>query len=62
MRAFVADQGVDSFQHVDDQSAELWNRFGVTEQRTYAFINDDGSFRLSGYGSLIEDVEGLIAQ
>lgn len=62
MRAFVSEQGVGGLQHVDDPNTELWSRFGVTQQRTYVFINDDGSFRLSGYGSLIEDVEGLIAQ
>ena len=61
MREFVNEQGVGAIQHVDDQSAELWTRFGVTQQRTYVFIDDDGSFRLSGYGNLPGDVEELIA-
>ena len=61
MRAFVEEQGVSSFQHVDDQTAELWLRFGVTQQRTYVYIHDDGTFRQAGYGSLLQDVEALIA-
>ncbi|MFK8022344.1 MAG: hypothetical protein AB8G26_00160 [Ilumatobacter sp.] len=60
MREFVEDTGVDQLQHVDDPSTELWDRFGVTQQRTYAYIDDDGSFRLAAYGSLIEDVQALI--
>ena len=58
---FVNEQGVGAIQHVDDPSAELWTRFGVTRQRTYVYINDDGTFEQSGYGSLLEDVEDLIS-
>lgn len=62
MDAFIERTAVDGFAHIDDNGGEIWARFGVTQQRTYAFINDDGSFRLSGYGSLQQDVEGLIAE
>lgn len=62
MIGFIERTGVESFPHIDDNGGEIWDRFGVTQQRTYAFVNDDGSFRLSGYGSLRQDVEGLIAQ
>ena len=61
-REFVNATGVGAFQHVDDQSQELWSRFGVTEQRTYVLLNDDGSFQLTGYGNLQGEVENLIAQ
>ena len=60
MRAFVNEQGVGAFQHVDDPSAELWTRFGVSQQRTYIYINDDGTVTQTGYGSLREDVQTLI--
>ncbi len=62
MRGFVEEQGVGAFPHVDDQTAELWTRFGVTRQRTYVYINDDGSFEQAGYGSLFEDIEELLAK
>ena len=61
-RAFVNETSTGGFQHVDDQTQELWDRFGVTQQRTYVYIDDDGSFELTGYGSLIEDVQTLIAK
>ncbi len=61
MREFVEANGVSAFPHLDDQSGSVWDRFGVIEQRTYAFVNDDGSFRLGGYGSLEQDVEQLLA-
>lgn len=62
MAEFVEDTGTDGIIHIPDQEGELWTRFGVTQQRTYVFINDDGTWRTSGYGSLQADVEGLIAQ
>ncbi len=62
MREFVADTSTDGLIHVPDVDGEIWTRFGVTQQRTYVFIDDDGTWRTSGYGSLQEDVEGLIAQ
>ena len=62
MIQFVEGTGSDVLTHVPDEDGEIWTRFGVTQQRTYVFINDDGTWRTSGYGSLQEDVEGLIAQ
>ena len=48
-------------QHVDDPAQELWTRFGVTNQSTYVYINDDGTTRTTGYGNLRGDVQALIA-
>ncbi len=62
MIQFVEGTGSDALTHVPDEDGEIWTRFGVMQQRTYVFINDDGAWRTSGYGSLQEDVEGLIAQ
>lgn len=61
MERFLAETGVDNFPHVPDGEGQLWARFGVTEQRTYVLINDDGSVRTAGYGRLAADVEGLLA-
>ena len=61
MRQFVDTHGAGAFQHVDDPATTLWTRFGVTNQSTYVFINDDGEFRVSGYGNLESDIEGLLA-
>ncbi|MEM7273092.1 MAG: hypothetical protein AAF547_08445 [Actinomycetota bacterium] len=61
MGQFVAQTGVTGFPHIPDGDGVLWERFGVTEQRTYVFINDDGTARVGGYGQLAEDVEALIA-
>jgi len=40
---------------------EIWQRFGVTNQNTYVYIDDDGTWTTAGYGKLREDVEALIA-
>ncbi len=61
MRSFIADTGTDEFPHILD-GGEIWQQFGVSEQRTYVYVNDDGEWRTSGYGSLASDVEGLISQ
>ncbi len=60
MQQFVDDTGVDAFPHIPDNSSALWERFGVRSQRTYVFINDDGTARSGGYGQLEADVEELI--
>lgn len=62
MENFISSNGVGSIDHLDDPDGELWDRFGVTEQRTYVFVNDDGATRKGTYGSLPSDVEDLIAR
>ena len=57
---FVDDTGTDLIQHIPDESGDLWRRFGVIEQRTYVLVNDDGTTRTTGYGSLERDVLALI--
>ena len=61
MREFVDDNGATGFVHLDDAD-DIWDRFGVSRQSTYVYIDDDGTWRASGYGSLRADVEALIAQ
>ncbi|MEM9203364.1 MAG: hypothetical protein AAGC53_17075 [Actinomycetota bacterium] len=62
MRDFVASTGTDALAHIPDEDGVIWDRFGVTQQRTYVYIDDDGSWRTAGYGSLANDVADLIAQ
>ena len=61
MERFVAENGIEAFPHVPDPDGTLWERFGVRHQRTYVFVNDDGTVRTGGYGRLVADVEELIA-
>ncbi len=60
MARFVSETGTDAFPHLPDDAGVLWDRFGVREQRTYVFINDDGTTRTGGYGNLAADVQELI--
>ncbi len=62
MLEFVESTGSDGIPHILDMSGELWARFGVTQQRTYVYVNNDGEQRIAGYGSLPADVEDLIAR
>lgn len=60
MQDFIDETGVGDFTHIPDAAGEIWERFGVTAQRTYVFIDDSGEWRRSGYGSLLDDVEDLL--
>jgi len=59
---FVEGTESQSVPAIDDNGGEIWNRFEVFSQRTYVFINDDGTVRQGGYGNLENDVRDLIAQ
>ncbi len=61
MAQFINDNGVGEFPHVPDSDGTLWGRFDVSQQSTYVYVNDDGTVTTTGYGSLREDVEQLIA-
>lgn len=58
---FINATGTNVIEHIPDEAGEIWRRFGVTQQRTYVYINDDGTTQLSGYGNLPGDVSALIA-
>lgn len=58
---FVEETGTDGIEHIHDPDGALWNQFGVLQQRTYVLIDDDGTMRTTGYGSLEQDVLDLIA-
>ena len=54
--------GIETFINVPDLGRQIWLAFGVTEQRTYVLLNDDGTFERTGYGNLEQDVQDLIAR
>ncbi len=58
---FLDETGANTFPNVIEGDA-IWDRFDVKQQRTYVYLNDDGTWRTAGYGSLREDVQALIAQ
>lgn len=60
MLEFVDDTGSSAFPHIPDIEGEIWDRFDVTRQRTYVYLNDDGTWIQAGYGSLDADVQALI--
>lgn len=62
MERFVAANGTDTIDHIPDPTGEIWERFGVRQQRTYVIFNDDGMSQTIGYGSLPTDVAELIAR
>ncbi|SFB47490.1 Thiol-disulfide isomerase or thioredoxin [Amycolatopsis marina] len=43
MRDFVDQYGVGNFQHLEDENADIWRRFGITYQPAYAFVSADGT-------------------
>ncbi len=43
MQDFVQKYDLDSFTHIADTDAAVWQRFGVTYQPAYAFISADGT-------------------
>ena len=54
MRDFVEDYKVGEFEHLADLGGSLWQRFGVTQQPAYAFIDDTGTVEVVR-GELGED-------
>ena len=56
---FVDRHGASGFAHIANGD-DIWRRFGVTMQRTYVVINDDGTWRRTGYGNLAGEVQTLI--
>ena len=65
--AFIDKTGTDQITHLNDETGDLWNRFGTEGRSTFMFVDQDGSFELTTYGSvdkarLVEEVERLIAR
>jgi len=65
MREFVSDYGVGAFPHIVDTDGSLWQRFGVTQQPAYAFIDNSGRIDVVrgelGAAGLTARVNALVA-
>ncbi len=49
--SFVENTGTDGFTQLqDDDSGELWERFGTDGRATFFFVNQDGSFSQTSFG------------
>lgn len=46
MKQFVADHGMTGFPSLADLDGQVWQRFGVTAQPTFAFVRPDASVEL----------------
>lgn len=65
MQAFVDDLGVGAFEHIADIDGDVWQRFGITGQPAFVFVNDDGTLDphlgALGLDGIEARVEGLLA-
>jgi thiol-disulfide isomerase/thioredoxin len=64
-QAFVADYGLEGFEHIFSEDGSLWSRFGVSYQPALVLINDDGTFDVlpgaTGEAGIIKVAEDLAA-
>jgi len=63
--SWIADNEVETFDHITDPDIAVWREFGITSQPAFAFLNDDGTVETfigpMGFESLTERVETLVA-
>ncbi len=60
MVGFVDDHGVDGFTHLADTTGDIYTRFGVIQQHTFAFVDDTGAVEtVAAYGRDV-DLPALI--
>ncbi len=52
---FIDETGTGGFTHLEDEAGDLWRKFGTGGRSTFMFIDDDGSYELSTYGSIDKD-------
>jgi len=66
METFVAELGLDRFEHIADTRGLLWTQFDVEAQPAYVFINQDGAYttQVGALDAATFDaaIEGLIAE
>jgi hypothetical protein len=53
--AFVEETGTGAFTHLDDESGTLYEQFGAGDRSTFLFVDDDGTFVRTTYGTMTED-------
>jgi len=53
---FVEYTGTGAITHLNDETGELWPRFGATGRSTFLFVNDDGTILdRTEYGDMDEE-------
>ncbi len=50
--AFVRKTGTGGFPHLNDEAGKLWPQFGATGRSTFLFVNADGTYQRTTYGSM----------
>jgi thiol-disulfide isomerase/thioredoxin len=61
MKEFVADGQVGDVTHLNDQAGAVWQKFKITEQSTYVFLDRDGKVLSKGWMDSL-DFEGKVAE
>ncbi len=60
MEQFVADHGVGAFDQIADIDGDVYTRFGVVQQHTFAFVSADGEVEVvPAYGGEV-DIAALV--
>jgi thiol-disulfide isomerase/thioredoxin len=60
MEQFVTDHGVGAFAQIADTSGDVYTRFGVVQQHTFAFVSADGEVEVvPAYGGEV-DIAALV--
>lgn len=49
MKQFVSDPGVGAVPHLSDPAGKIWQRFGITRQSGYVFVDAAGAVVHRGY-------------
>ena len=66
VNGFIDGRGVEGFEHIYDESGDIWADFGVSSQPAFLFIAADGTSELifggQGEASISERLDALLAQ
>ena len=50
--AFVTRTGTGAFPHLNDETGKLWKQLGASGRSTFLFVNADGTYQRTTYGSM----------
>lgn len=65
VNGFINERGVSAFEHIYDESGDIWMEFGVRSQPAFVFIGVDGEaelvFGAQGEDSIGQRLDALLA-
>ena len=65
VNGFIENLGVDGFEHIYDETGDIWMEFGIRSQPAFVFIGADGEseavFGSQGEGGMSERLDALLA-